>query len=39
MLAKQAELMNQFIASEGDTLENNFIARQKAAELLGTDEG
>jgi hypothetical protein len=35
---KQAELMNQFIASEGDTLEKNLFARQKAAELMGTDE-
>jgi hypothetical protein len=36
---KQAELMNQFIASEGDTLEKNLFARQKAAQLMGTDEG
>ena len=35
---KQAELMNQFIASEGDTLEKNLFARQKAAQLMGTDE-
>ena len=35
---KQAELMNQFIASEGDTLEHNLFARKKAAELMGTDE-
>jgi len=35
---KQAELMNQFIASEGKTLEKNLFARQKAAELMGTDE-
>ena len=35
---KQAELMNQFIASEGDTLEKNLFARKKAAELMGTDE-
>jgi hypothetical protein len=35
---KQAELMNQFIASEGDTLEHNLFARQKAAQLMGTDE-
>ena len=35
---KQAELMNQFIESEGETLEKNLFARQKAAELMGTDE-
>lgn len=35
---KQAELMNQFIAKEGDTLEKNLFARQKAAQLMGTDE-
>jgi len=35
---KQAELMNQFIASEGETLEKNLFARKKAAELMGTDE-
>jgi hypothetical protein len=35
---KQAELMDQFIASEGDTLEHNLFARKKAAELMGTDE-
>jgi hypothetical protein len=36
---KQAELMNQFIAKEGDTLEKNLFARQKAAQLMGIDEG
>jgi len=35
---KQAELMNQFIESEGETLEKNLFARQKAAQLMGTDE-
>ena len=35
---KQAELMNQFIASEGDSLEHNLFARKKAAQLMGTDE-
>ena len=32
---KQAELMNQFIASEGDTLEHNLFARKKAAAVNG----
>jgi hypothetical protein len=36
---KQADLMGQFIASEGKDLEHNLIARKKAAELMGTDEG
>jgi hypothetical protein len=34
---KQAELMQQFLEKEGDTLENNYIARQKASELFGID--
>lgn len=36
---RQAELMNQFIESEGEGLRTNLLARKKAAELLGTDEG
>jgi hypothetical protein len=35
---KQADLMNQFIKDQGPMLEKNLYARQKAAELLGTDE-
>ena len=35
---KQADLMGQFIASEGEDLEHNLIARKKAAELMNTDE-
>ena len=35
---RQAELMNQFIDSEGDMLEHNLFARKKAAQLMGTDE-
>tara|TARA_R110002073_G_scaffold324808_1_gene503115 strand:- start:362 stop:2251 length:1890 start_codon:yes stop_codon:yes gene_type:complete len=34
---KQAELMQQFLEKEGDTLKNNYIARQKASELFGVD--
>ena len=34
---KQAELMKQFLEKEGDTLKNNYIARQKASELFGID--
>ena len=34
---KQAELMQQFLEKEGDTLENNYLARQKASELFGVD--
>ena len=34
---KQAELMQQFLEKEGDTLKNNYIARQKASELFGID--
>lgn len=36
--SRQAELMNQFIESEGEGLRTNLLARKKAAELLGTDE-
>jgi hypothetical protein len=35
---KQAELMNKFLTTEGDTLRNNLFARKKASELLGIDE-
>ena len=35
---KQAELMNHFIKENGDDLETNLIARQKAAKLMNTDE-
>lgn len=34
---KQAELMQQFLEQQGDDLENNFLARQKASELFGID--
>ena len=35
---KQAQLMSRFLEDQGDTLENNMYARQKAAELFGIDE-
>jgi hypothetical protein len=35
---KQAEIMNQLLEQEGGTLENNLLARQQMAKLLGTDE-
>lgn len=35
---KQAELMNKFLETEGDTLRTNMFARKKASELLGIDE-
>lgn len=35
---KQAELMNKLIQDEGKTLENNLLARQQAAKMLGMDE-
>ena len=35
---KQADLMNQLIKDQGPMLEKNLFARQKAAQLLGTDE-
>jgi hypothetical protein len=35
---KQAELMNQILDQEGETLEKNMFARQQMAKLLGTDE-
>lgn len=34
---KQAELMQQFLEKEGDTLKTNLFARQKASELFGID--
>jgi hypothetical protein len=34
---KQAELMQQFLEKEGDTLKTSYIARQKASELFGID--
>jgi hypothetical protein len=35
---KQAEIMNQILEQEGETLQNNMLARQQMAQLLGTDE-
>jgi hypothetical protein len=35
---KQAELYNQIIEQEGETLRNNMFARQQMAQMLGTDE-
>lgn len=35
---KQAQLMSRFLEDQGDTLENNMYAREKAAELFGIDE-
>ena len=35
---KQAQLMSRFLEDQGDTLENNMYAREKAAELFGMDE-
>lgn len=37
-LEEQADLMNQFLKDQGPILEKNLYARQKAAELFGTDE-
>lgn len=34
---KQAELMQQFLEKEGDSLKTNYMARQKASELFGID--
>ena len=34
---KQAELMQQFLEKEGDTLKTNYLAREKASELFGID--
>ena len=35
---KQAELMNQIIEKEGDTIRNNLFARQQLAKTLGVEE-
>lgn len=35
---KQAEVMNRILEQEGKTLQNNLLARQQMAKLLGTDE-
>ena len=35
---KQAKLMSRFLEDQGDTLENNIYAREKAAELFGIDD-
>lgn len=35
---KQAELMNQIIEQEGDTIRNNLFARQQLAKTLGVEE-
>ena len=35
---KQAQLMSRFLEDQGDTLENNMFAREKAAQLFGIDE-
>jgi hypothetical protein len=35
---KQAQLMSRFLEDQGDTLENNMYAREKAAELFGIDD-
>lgn len=35
---QQANIMNQILKQEGDTLQNNLFARQEMAKLLGTDE-
>lgn len=34
----QAEIMNQILEEEGDTLETNFLARKQMSKLLGIDE-
>lgn len=35
---KQAEIMNDILKDQGDTLRNNYMARKKMSELLGIDE-
>lgn len=35
---KQAEIMNQILMQEGETLKNNMFARQQMSKLLGIDE-
>lgn len=36
--SKQADIMNQIIADQGDNLENNLFARQQMAKMLGMEE-
>jgi hypothetical protein len=36
--SKQADLMNQILDQEGETLENNLFAREQMSKLLGVDE-
>lgn len=36
--SKQADIMNQLLEQEGDTLKNNLFARQQMSSLLGMDE-
>lgn len=36
--SKQADLMNQILEQEGETLENNLFAREQMSQLLGMDE-
>ena len=36
--SKQADIMNQILEQEGDTLKNNLFAREQMSELLGIDE-
>ena len=36
--SKQADIMNQLIADQGDNLENNLFARQTMAKMLGMEE-
>lgn len=36
--SKQADLMNQILEQEGDTLKNNLFARKQMSDLLGMDE-
>lgn len=36
--SKQANLMNEILETEGDTLKNNLFARQQMSQLLGMDE-
>jgi hypothetical protein len=35
---KQAEIMNDILKDQGDTLRNNYMARKKMSDLLGIDE-
>ena len=36
--SKQADIMNQILEQEGDTLKNNLFAREQMSQLLGVDE-